>query len=200
MNEFLFCQRKLKNTSVIWCLLTELQSMTLELGSIEGITLTCCARPLFPFPSNVGLELGHGPPKSISKQHWKRQRQVSEQCDPSWVSSIVGRAGPESIWLSARTYIWCCPDLEPHIFPSGPPIQSISTYDVSSWCTLAMRSENSFFPSWHLRQKRAHSDGGGGVWWVAGGDVIASTRCATLQEYLGAFPLPEIRNLREREL
>lgn len=129
--------------------------------------------------------------KTISKQHWKRQRQVSEQCDPSWVSSIVGRAGPESIWLSARTYIWCFPDLEPHIFPSGPPIQSISTYDVSSWCTLAMRSEKSFFPSWHLRQKRAHSDGGGGVWWVAGEDVIASTRCATLQGYLGAFPPPQ---------
>ena len=49
---------------MIKCLLTELQSMTLELGSIEGITLTCCARPLFPFPPNVVLELGHGPPKN----------------------------------------------------------------------------------------------------------------------------------------
>ena len=44
-----------------------------------------------------------------------------------------------------------------------------------------------FFPSWHLRQKRAHRDGGGGVWWVAGEDLI------------GAFPLPEIRNLKERD-
>ena len=49
-------------------------------------------------------------------------------------------------------------------------------------------------------RKRAYSDGGGGVWWVAGGDVIASTRCATLQGYLEAFPLPEIRNRRERDL
>ena len=31
------------------------QSMTLELGSIEGITLTCCAP--FSFPLYVGLEL-----------------------------------------------------------------------------------------------------------------------------------------------
>ena len=45
-----------------------------------------------------------------------------------------------------------------------------------------------FFPSWHLRQKRAHRDGGGGVWWVAGEDLI------------GEFPLPEIRNLKERDL
>ena len=120
------------NCHMIKCLLTELQSVTLELGSIEGITLTCCARPLFPFPPNVSLELGQVHQNTISKQHWKRQRQVSEQCDPCWVSSIVGRAGPESIWLSARTHIWCCPDLEPHIFPSGPPIQSVSTYDVTS--------------------------------------------------------------------
>ena len=45
--------------------------MTLELGSIDGITLTCCARPLFPFPPNVGLELGQVHQKTISKQHWK---------------------------------------------------------------------------------------------------------------------------------
>ena len=32
--------------------------MTLELGSIEGITLTRCAGSPFLFPLNVGLELG----------------------------------------------------------------------------------------------------------------------------------------------
>ena len=31
--------------------------MTLELGSMEGITLTGFARPPFSFPLNVGLEL-----------------------------------------------------------------------------------------------------------------------------------------------
>ena len=36
----------------------KLQSMTLELGSIEGMTLICCARCPFPFPLNAGLELG----------------------------------------------------------------------------------------------------------------------------------------------
>ena len=36
-------------------LTVKLQSMTLELGSIEGMTLICCARCPFPFPLNVGL-------------------------------------------------------------------------------------------------------------------------------------------------
>ena len=44
----------------------------------------------------------------------------------------LGRAGRENIWLSVRTYGPRCarsvrPDLEPNIFPSGPPTQSIST-------------------------------------------------------------------------
>ena len=63
--------------------------MTLDPESIEGKTLTCCVRPRFPFPLNVGLELGQFHRKTITKQHWKRERQVSEQRDPSEVSLIV---------------------------------------------------------------------------------------------------------------
>ena len=48
----------------------------------------------------------------------------------------LGRAGRENIWLSVRTHGPRCarsvrPDLEPNIFPSGPPTQSISTYYCS---------------------------------------------------------------------
>ena len=56
----------------------QLQSMTLELGSIEGITLTGFARPPFSFPLNVGLELEQFHRKTITKQQWKRERQVLE--------------------------------------------------------------------------------------------------------------------------
>ena len=56
----------------------QLQSMTLELGSIEGITLTGFARPPFSFPLNVGRELEQFHRKTITKQHWKRERQVLE--------------------------------------------------------------------------------------------------------------------------
>ena len=41
------------------------QSMTLELGSIEGITLTCCAP--FSFPLYVGLELEQFHQKLITR-------------------------------------------------------------------------------------------------------------------------------------
>ena len=37
-----------------------------------------------------------------------------------------GQVGQENLWLSVRTHVH--PDLEPNIFPSGPPTQSISTY------------------------------------------------------------------------
>ena len=57
--------------------------MTLELGSLEGITLTGYARPPFSFPLNVGLEFEQFRRKTITKQHWKRERQVSEWYDPS---------------------------------------------------------------------------------------------------------------------
>ena len=44
----------------------------------------------------------------------------------------LGQTGRENIWLSVRTHGPRCarsvrPDLEPNIFPSGPPSQSIST-------------------------------------------------------------------------
>ena len=57
----------------------KLQSMALELGSIEGMTLICCARCPFPFPLNAGLELGQFHRKTITRQHRKGERQVSEQ-------------------------------------------------------------------------------------------------------------------------
>ena len=60
-----------------------LQFGTLELGSIEGITLTWCAQPPFSYPLNAGLQRGQFHQKTISKQHWKRERHVSEQFDPS---------------------------------------------------------------------------------------------------------------------
>ena len=66
--------------------------MTLALGSIIDpsttiivvLMLTCCALPF-----NVGLEIGQFHQKTITKQHWKGERQVPEQCDPSWVSLNV---------------------------------------------------------------------------------------------------------------
>ena len=60
-------------------LAVKLQSVTLELGSIEGMTLICCARCPFPFPVNAGLELGQFHQKTITRQHRKRERRVSEQ-------------------------------------------------------------------------------------------------------------------------
>ena len=52
--------------------------MTLELGSIEGISVTGYARPPFSFPLNAGLELEQFHRKTITKQQWKRERQVLE--------------------------------------------------------------------------------------------------------------------------
>ena len=47
----------------------------------------------------------------------------------------LGRAGRENIWLSVRTHGPRCarsvrPDLEPNIFPSGPPTQSNKNPDL----------------------------------------------------------------------
>ena len=52
------------------------------------------------------------------------------------VLTELGRAGRENIWLSVRTHGPLCarpvrPDLEPNIYPSDPPTQSISTYYVT---------------------------------------------------------------------
>ena len=44
---------------------------------------------IFSFPLNIGLEVEQFHQKIISKQHWKREGRVSEQCDTSWVSEIV---------------------------------------------------------------------------------------------------------------
>ena len=40
----------------------------------------------------------------------------------------LGWAGRENIWLLVMAY---GPDLEPNIFPFGPPTQPISSYDPS---------------------------------------------------------------------
>ena len=62
--------------------------MTLERGSIDGITLTCCA----------GLELGQFPPKTISKQHWKRERERDRyQRSVTEVESLDGSLGRSSL-------------------------------------------------------------------------------------------------------
>ena len=65
-----------------------------------------------------------------------------------------GRAGRENIWLSVMTHGPRCArsvrhDLEPNIFPSGPPTQSIST---KSLVYLQIRERfkrrmNAVFPS-----------------------------------------------------
>ena len=57
----------------------------------------------------------------------------------------LGRAGRENIWLSVRKHGPRCarsvrPDIEPNIFSSGPPTQSISTYYV-----LRASSDTGFF-------------------------------------------------------
>ena len=62
----------------------ETQFTTLELGSIAVLMLTSCALPF-----NVAPEIGQFHQKTITKQHWKGERQVPEQYDPSWVSLIV---------------------------------------------------------------------------------------------------------------
>ena len=51
----------------------QLQSMTLKLGSIEGITLTGYARPPFSFPLNVGLELEQFPEKPLQNNNGKEK-------------------------------------------------------------------------------------------------------------------------------
>ena len=69
----------LKMTAIIYThtqLPNNLQSVTLKLGSIEGITLTCCARPPFSFPLKVGLELEQFHRKTVTKQHCKRSRKA----------------------------------------------------------------------------------------------------------------------------
>ena len=56
--------------------------MILELGSIEGIMLTIVLDLLFPLPYYIGLEIRQLHRKT-TKQHWRRERQATGQCDPS---------------------------------------------------------------------------------------------------------------------
>ena len=91
-------------------------------------------------------------PKQITSYHWlfkmraKRAaasvstklstKERQKKCSGHMIKCLLtelGRAGRENIWLSVRTHGPRCaryvrPDLEPNILPSGPPIQSISTY------------------------------------------------------------------------
>ena len=62
------------------------------------------------------------------------------------------RAGQENIWLSVMTHGPRCArsvrhDLEPNIFPSGPPTQSISTYYLFIYLFIYLFStvESRFF-------------------------------------------------------
>ena len=62
-----------------------------------------------------------------------------------------GRAGRENMWLSVRMhgprYVWFIhPDLEPNIFPSGPPTQSISTYYI---CCKLLKKWDSKLANFH---------------------------------------------------
>ena len=86
-------------------------------------------------------------PKQITSYHWlfkmraKRAaasvstKERQKKCSGHMIKCLLtelGRAGRENIWLSVRTHGPRCarsvrPDLEPNIFPSGPPTQSIST-------------------------------------------------------------------------
>ena len=63
--------------------------MSLELGSIEGMMLTCCPWHLFPLPFNVGLELDNSTKKNIQNNFGRVKSRYQEQCDPSWVSLIA---------------------------------------------------------------------------------------------------------------
>ena len=57
--------------------------MILELGSIEGIMLTCCARPLFPFPpilGDPGADSGdEGKSKRAEKYGTKKSKERREE-------------------------------------------------------------------------------------------------------------------------
>ena len=66
--------------------------MILELKSMEGIMLTIALDLLFPLPYYIGLEIRQLHQKT-TKQHRKRERQVTGQCDPSCASLVVALQG-----------------------------------------------------------------------------------------------------------
>ena len=67
----------------------------------------------------------------------KKKRKKKEKRGGHMIKCLLtelGRAGQENIWPSVMAHGPGCArsvrhDLEPNIFPSGPPTQSISTYD-----------------------------------------------------------------------
>ena len=54
--------------------------------------LTIVLDLLFPLPYYIGLEIRQLHRKT-TKQHWKRERQVTGQCDPSCASLVVALQG-----------------------------------------------------------------------------------------------------------
>ena len=81
---------KMKINNLSFKATLRLQSVTLELGSIARITLTCGLQPPFPCPFQYWPQTwDNSTEKTILKKYCERERQVSEQCDPRWESLIV---------------------------------------------------------------------------------------------------------------
>ena len=80
--EGFFTEKQVLFTSIV-----ELQFVTLELGSIEGITLTCCARPPFFLSFSMLATILEISTEKPLKNNIEREKdmQVPEQCDGSWV-------------------------------------------------------------------------------------------------------------------
>ena len=53
------------------------------------VLCSLCATSFSLFLSMLASNLDNSTEKTITKQHWNRERQVSEQCDPTWMSLIV---------------------------------------------------------------------------------------------------------------
>ena len=88
------------------------------------------------FPNKLQATIGfskcarNGPPRLYPRK--KDKKKFSGHMIKCLLTEL-GRAGRKNIWLSVRTHgprfaRSVRPDLEPNIFPSGPPTQSISTY------------------------------------------------------------------------
>ena len=118
--------------------------MELKLGDLVD-NFNRSSKILYPHRSSNAL---YWLPKQITSYHWlfkmrakraaasvstkERQKKFSGHMIKCLLTEL-GRAGRKNIWLSVRTHGPRCarsvrPDLEPNIFPSGPPTQSISTY------------------------------------------------------------------------
>ena len=91
-------------------------------------------------PKHYGLPLAFQNARetgcSVCINEWKTIKKKISGHMIKCLLTELGRAGRENIWLSVRTHGPRCarsvrPDLEPNIFPSGPPTQSISTYSFT---------------------------------------------------------------------